>query len=217
MAHVTRPVFMHAAPVRGQSPEEATLRAAFGEGSAARHVLLDFLSLRSGLLPLRCASHGCKTLVGECALTTQYAAPEVPVFTTSKPAATFVDAFPRARLSIEYDDNWTLADFSAIAHCSTLQAKAFLFVINNMDCCSDQILRRIGCKLETSLCISTNNLTAEGFKYLKSSSIQHISLARHFEIPLRLSYASIGLLQKLESLALYAFSSALCCNRLNRS
>lgn len=93
------------------------LRAAFGEGSAARALLLDLLPFRTALLPLRACSLACKLLVSECRLTSQNAAGQVPVAKTPKVGLALIEAFGDAQsISIEVNTDWTLENFSACTH-----------------------------------------------------------------------------------------------------
>lgn len=85
---------------RLDSSLESIERVAFAEGSAARTVLLDFLPLRTGLLPFRLASREARSLVATCKLKTQ----KYRSFADVSHAAAFCAAFPLAVVKLRVEE-----------------------------------------------------------------------------------------------------------------
>lgn len=195
-------VFIHSAAIYWLEPEPAGLRAAFGEGSAARDLLLDFLPFRTGLLRLRAASVSAKQLVAECTLKTQTVAGQVPVTGMRNSAAALVEAFPCAhRLEIVVDAQWELQHLAVCTH-PHLVVKLGAGWLREPTFGAGSMLRFLRTFSEVHL--PTLGLTDTCFGQLKQTTALSLSMAKWSGI-LHFSFASLALLRSLRELTLHGF------------
>lgn len=195
------PVLLHDAAVGGRYPQPPGLRAAFGEGSPARALLLELLPLRAGLLALRACSESCNAFVAEASLVAQSNARQIPTFRKPKGARAAARVFPAARqLNIEVNQQWTLEDLAVCHHPSLhVDIEWIWFKRPTIDAVS--LLRYFPCV--ESVTLPTYGLVDACFKRLRDT--EELRLVIPVVSSLKFAYRSFCLLRNLTALEVHSF------------